>query len=146
MFLWHGTYEEYKDDIIKDGLIKRSKIDSTTMEYDELFIKYLGFTPRENCVYFSGDTESANGYDFAFKVNINDLDLDRLYVGDFRLLDDVMCTSDEKEQEILIKKYKDTLVSFDEYMNNAHGYLERSIWELEFLYFNDVYVSEEDLD
>lgn len=116
------------------------------MEYDELFIKYLGFTPRKNCVYFSGDTESANGYDFAFKVDINDLDLDKLYVGDFRILDDVMCALDEKEQEILIKKYKDTLVSFDEYINNAHGYLERNVWELEFLYFDDVYVSKEDLD
>lgn len=146
MFLWHGTYEEYKDDIINDGLLRCNKVETTTKEYDDFFIEHLGFTPRENCVYFSGDTTSADGYDFAFKVSTNDLDLELLYVGDYRILDDIMCSSDKEEVAMLVKKYTDTLITFDEYMNNEHNFLERNIWELEFLYFGDVNVTEGNLD
>lgn len=146
MFLWHGTYEEYKDEIIKDGLIRCNRTDSTTEEYDDFFIKVLGYTPRKNYVYFSGHTDCANAYDFAFKVNTRDLDTSKLFIGDYRILDDLMGTLDENERAVLVNKYKDTLISFDKYINNAHGYLERDVWELEFLYFGDVNVTEKNLD
>lgn len=146
MYLWHGTYDDFKDEIIEDGMLKCNKINETTNEIDDMFIKALGFNPRENCIYFSGDTESAMGYDLAFRIETDDLDTEKLYVGDYRVLDDVLCSENCDEQNKLLKQYNETLVSFDEYMNNANGYLERDIWELEFLYFDDVYVTELDLD
>lgn len=147
MFLWHGTYFDCKDNILKDKMLKCcNKIGETTKELNDLFETHIRVNPRKNCIYFSGDSESADGFDYAFKVDTCNLNTDKLFVGDYRLLDDVLCSMDNDEIIKLLQQYKDTLIRFDEYLNNTHNYLNRDIWELEFLYFDNVKVTSKNLD
>ena len=147
MFLWHGTYSDCKDEILKDNMIKCfTSTNDTTQEVNELFEANIGYNPRENCIYCSGDTESANGFDYAFKIDTNNLNTNKLFVGDYRLIDDVLCSFDNDEIIKLLQQYTDTLITFDEYLHNKHSYLDRDVWELEFLYFDNIKVSYKDLD
>lgn len=147
MFLWHGTYSDCKKEILKDKRLKCSTVSyGDTKEINEFFENHIGFNPRKNCIYFSGDTECADGYEIAFKVNTDDLDLNKLFVGDFSLLNDIYMDIDNKEVIKSYQKYCDTLISYEDYLNNVHNYLDRDIWELEFLYFDDIQVTEKNLD
>lgn len=147
MFLWHGTYFDSKDNILKDKMLKcGNKVGETTKELNDLFEARIGFNPRKNCIYFSGDTESTNAFDYAFKIDTNNLNTDKLFVGDYYLLDEVFLSEDDTEITKLLQQYNDTLVKFEDYLKNTHNYLNRDIWELEFLYFDDVKVTINNLD
>lgn len=146
MYLWHGTYEDTKDDILKTGVLKNTMSTGTTNEIDDIFVKYLGFNPRENCIYFSGDTESADGYDYAFRVHTRAINTDLLYVGDFSLTDEMFGTIEKNELKVICEKYANTLTTFSDYFKNSHGFMNRNVWELEFLYFGEIEVDEDDLD
>lgn len=62
------------------------------------------------------------------------------------MLDEVFLSEDDTEITKLLQQYNDTLVKFEDYLKNTHNYLNRDIWELEFLYFDDVKVTINNLD
>lgn len=143
MFLWHGTYWDFKEDILKTKKLScRGEVGETTKEINDLFETKLGFNPRENCVYFSGDNESTYGFDCAFMVDTNNLNAKKLFVGDYQLIDEVLMSDDDTEISKLLQKYSNTLIPFEDYLKNKHNYLNRDIWELEFLYFDDIEIDE----
>lgn len=112
MFLWHGTCFDYKDKILKDNMIMCcAKANEITQELNDLFEAHVGNNPRQNCIYFSRDTELAYAFEYAFKIDTTNLNTHKLFVGDYYLLDEVCLSEDDAQTTKLLQQYKDTLIT-----------------------------------
>lgn len=147
MFLYHGTWENNKEDILESGIIKNEhySIDDTEL-LNEVFEEYLGYNPRNLCVYLSNDEDTMDGYDFGFRINSNKLNTNLLYVGSNKIVQEIYMeimsqSPNKKKIRKLTKSYEDTLISFSDFLD-SNGTINS---DLEFLYFESIEVSEENL-
>lgn len=149
MFLYHGTWDDNKDDILKLGYIDnmcagRSYDDTAFL--DTVFEKHLGYNPRGLCIYLSNDNETADAYDFAFRVDANSLNTNLLYVGSNEIAQNIYLETtrvdiDDEKIKVLAKSYEKSFMPFDKYLE-TNGKVD---FHLEFLYFGEIIVSEEHL-
>lgn len=146
MFLYHGTDELGKDLILKSQIIDNTKISEVTEFYNNILSTYLGTNIREKCIYLIGDKECADlSYDFTFKVGTDILNENYLFVADFKLLEEILCCEKKEDAKYLAKKYKDSMVSFKDFKNKKFKFSTKFLWDMEFLYFKPIPITENNL-
>lgn len=149
MKLYHGTCEDCGLEIYKTGYLEANPnySESATEFIDELFEKYTGKKVRDNAVYFWEDIKDTDGYDCIMKVKIDDLDLDKLYVGDYNSVNELyhyrdnneFCTTvseEEFERKCMdyINIYMESFIPYSEYIKIKDEY--KSKYTPEILYFD----------
>lgn len=149
MILYHGTWEDSKDRILETGYIDCNASGYSyedTEIIDNLFEEHLGYNPRNMCIYLSNDCDTVEAYDYAFKVDAEELNTKLLYVGDNSIVQNMYveinkANVNKDRVKSLIKAYEDSLVEFEIYEkeNNKIDY------RLEFLYFGHIEVTEGNL-
>ena len=158
MKLYHGTCEDCGYEIYQCGYLEPNpnpSKDNTTYFIDELFRRYTGRNPRENAVYFWDNIESTSGSDCVIKVKLENMDLSKLYVGDYDSVNELYHHRDSNElggdmseeefQSICldyINKYMDSFMPYEEYLKNKDSYLEK--YAPEFLYFDNAKIEIEE--
>lgn len=157
MKLYHGTCEDNGFEIYKSGFLEPNPFDSkgATECIDELFKRYIGKNVRENAIYFWENVEDAEGYECVIKVKIDNLDLSKLYVGDYNSVNELYYHRDinefntsmtEKEFGNIclkyIKTYTESFITYEEYIKNKDEY--KSKYTPEFLYFGDAKIELEE--
>ena len=147
MNLYHGTYDDVFEEIVERGAIRNDVPSDTTKEFDDILKEYLGFNPRSNCIYLSGDVECVFvGYDIGFMVHSDNLNTNLLFVADIRLVEDIVGAHysgkySKEEIAVMCREFKDGIISFSDYISGNSIYSGRNIWELEFLYFDTIDLS-----
>lgn len=150
MFLFHGTWENILEKILREKKISNYYSCDTTEEINQVFLDIYDSNPREYCIYLSKDSESADAYDYAFKIDTNKLNKNLLYVGNYNIIDKIyshIMSSEKQDREYLsqlVNEYVDTMMSFEEYEKGKDN-LSKDYFE-EFLYFEEIKVSKSDLD
>lgn len=136
MFLYHGTDDFGHESILKDKQIKVVEPSETTLEIDECLERILDTNPRNGCIYLY-DKENAMGHYYeCFKVSIDDLNENLLYVANSSLADDIFVAirtnvkgRNEEILKTLCQKYNESIISY----TPNHGYKKA-----EYLYFGNI--------
>lgn len=138
MMLYHGTYEENVENIIKDGYIDNKKSLEDTLIIDKIISEYMGKLITNNAVYLTDDIMCTQlAYDFEFKVDVSQLDTKLLYVADNSLRDEILAYGNDCKEGIkAIEDYVKSFVLFDEYIANQNKYNNP-----EYLYFDKIYIN-----
>ena len=141
-YLYHGTYDDSYEKILEDKTIR---CDYEVLESTDIINQYLG-GGRDCCNFLSSDPRSTESYAYAFKIPIDKLNKNSLYVADNKLADEIYIEYHNgrsiEELEMAITEYNESFISFDEYMKNKTEYDKNHF--AEFLYFDDIAVKEED--
>lgn len=143
MKLYHGTYLDKLIEIINDGMLDNTKADNSTSEFDDIFKQLLNKNITENAIYLSDDIfYTQAGYDYEFEIDTNSelINTDKLFVADFDARVEMSCAETDEEALIFAKKYKDSFIPFNEYLNNWVEY-DCNHTCREFLYFDTIDVS-----
>ena len=102
MKLYHGTCEDNAFEIYKSGFLEPNpnNSESATEYIDNLFERYTGKRVRENAIYFWDNIIDTHGYECVVKVNLDDIELNKLYVGDCNSVNDLYHHRDVNEFSI----------------------------------------------
>ena len=102
MKLYHGTCEDNAFEIYKSGFLEPNpnNSESATEYIDNLFERYTGKRVRENAIYFWDNIIDTHGYECVVKVNLDDIELNKLYVGDYNSVNDLYHHRDVNEFSI----------------------------------------------
>ena len=148
-YLWHGTYDDNVEEIIKAGYIDNIDRSETTRIINAVIYKATKRNVRANCVYLSTESECAEAYDWAFKINVGRLLASSLFVGNFHLIDRIYLLlntlgADQREIVLLAIDYTNSLITFKEYSKFKNTKYRN--WFPEVLYFDKITVSRRNLD
>lgn len=141
-YLYHGTFDDSYEKIIKDELIKCDIKSDTT----DLIDAYLEDNLREGCTFLCQDQESTHAYSEAFEIPVDSLDKDYLFVADNKIVDEMFSAIYSGKNDLipeLSSRYKDSFISYKEYMLIKKEYDKEHF--AEFLYFKDIKVTEDDI-
>lgn len=157
MKLYHGTCEDNAFEIYKSGFLEPNpnNSESATEYIDNLFERYTGKRVRENAIYFWDNIIDTHGYECVVKVNLDDIELNKLYVGDYNSVNDLYHHRDVNEFSIdmseeefdticmnYIRTYMDSFIPYSEYIKNKKSY--KSKYTPEFLYFGNAKIELEE--
>jgi len=149
VILYHGTWEDNMEKILEIGYIDneghRYSYEDTEL-IDSILEEHIGYNPRNSCIYLSNDVDTVEAYDYAFKVDTSLLNLNLLFVGSNKIIQDIYCelprsNPDENKVKKLVQEYADSIIPFSDFLK-INGKIDS---DLEFMYFDKIYVSESDL-
>lgn len=139
MILYHGTFEEFYKGIELDKAIRpKFSINAETDLIDVALNDFLGdVNIRDGAVFLFNNTKYLKSYEYVFKLNVDTLNKNLLYVADFRISTDIYDSIMRGKEDGFIKKlcenYANSFMSFGGYLCNK-GKIEIP----EFLYFGEV--------
>lgn len=145
MFLYHGTFQRNYEKIKEENIIKKDCCKWQTTDSIDCCISDYGddYTLRNEAVFLFNDMKYMGSFDYIFKIDIEDLNTNLLYVADFEISTNILTfyVKDEKEKiKEAVKKYKNNFMPFKDYIKNKNN-----IAFPEFLYFENISLKKVDL-
>lgn len=139
MLLYHGTSEWNYKDIVKEGVIDNFFYSNDTTDLINDCLNDYGSEDslRNGAIFLFSDIEHASAYDYVFEVNVKDLNVNLLYVADFRISTDILDSfmrGNDEDIERLVKEYEKRFITYKEYMEEENN----NIIIPEFLYFGKI--------
>lgn len=136
--LYHGTWKDYYNEIAKESLIRgyfviRSEF---TVLIDECLDLYSDEPElRKNAIFLTNDVSKTEKYHYVFAINVNELDIEKLYVADFHIANKIYnhIIYNKRGIKKLVKSYLDNFMTFNEFIES-----KEAIIIPEFLYFGDI--------
>lgn len=141
MYLYHGTYPENIEGILKDGYIDNTKVQEDTLYVDKCIEKYLGRKLTHNATYLGADIQATRfSFDCAIPLKVGvDLDITKLFVANYNYRDEILATPEEDDEYTkVLDNYINSFISFNEYIS---GDLD-SYDNPEYLYFDKIYIDD----
>ncbi len=153
MRLYHGTWEDGFIGICMNSTIYCNvEVSETTALLNEIIREYIGADLCLNCVYLSDNNKATEAYDYAFEVDIDNIDINLLYVADNRIKDEILQvyysndsdTDKRTKLSVLVELYNESFIPYSSYIEIKRVY--DSEHYTEYLYFGDipVEITEED--
>ena len=134
MFLYHGTNSENLIEILKSGYIDNTKFYEDTLYIDNCIEECIGRKLTNNAIYMAGDVFTVElNFDYYIKVDVNDLDKEKLFVADCSSRDEILCYGCDEEGINVINRYVKSFVTYEDYIRNNISYENP-----EFLYFDKI--------
>lgn len=139
MWLYHGTYDTFYNDIKKCGVIKVGVNKDRSTEVLDTFINSTAHKQlRGNCIYLTADKRSLDGYDRSIAISTKWLDISKLFVANNRCLDFAyaMFTQTGNIANDYTLEYINSYMTFEQYLKTRNKL--SNYYLAEFLYFGDI--------
>lgn len=155
MNFYHETSEEFAIEIFTQGKLSANNSNTSyaTQVIDKILENQLEKNIRENAIYMWQKIGYAGESEYVFEINIDELDITKLYVGDFESINDLYNSANHhlhhteskeflSEAKALSEKYKKSFMPFKEYLENKDEYEKE--YTPEFLYFGEIDVKRDE--